>query len=424
MTADTASADTATLAGSPAGLAAHSGPAGLLTVDTVILGAGIAGASLAWQLAQRPPSQRPRLLLAEREAQPGLHATGRSAALYMASYGPPAVRALTRASGPFYAAPPAGFADTPLLGERGALYLAGPGQAGLLDALQAELAPVCPGLLRLDAAATLARVPCLLPGQVLAALFDPAAMDIDVQALHQGFLRGFRRAGGQLRTAAAAVEATALAGPGAPVSPGSPRWPRWPRWQLRLADGSQVAAHTVVNASGAWADEVAALFGAAPVGLVPRRRSAFTFAPPAGVDVRGWPAVVGVDEGWYFKPDAGALLGSPANADDTVPHDVQPEELDIALGIHRIEAVSTLRIRRPTATWAGLRSFVADGEPVIGFDDACPGFFWLVGQGGYGIQSAAGVAALAAALLCDEPVPEALRREGVLAAALAVQRLR
>ena len=402
----------------------------LLSVDTVILGAGIAGASLAWQLVQRPPAQRPRVLLAEREAQPGLHATGRSAALYMASYGPPAVRALTRASGPFYAAPPAGFADTPLLGERGALYLAGPGHAGLLDALQAELAPVCPGLLRFDAAATLARVPCLLPGQVLAALFDPAAMDIDVQALHQGFLRGFRRAGGLLRTSAAVVEVTALAGLGAPVSPASPGSPRVsnlpnaPRWQLRLADGSRVVAHTVVNASGAWADEVAALFGAAPVGLVPRRRSAFTFAPPAGVDVRGWPAVVGVDEGWYFKPDAGALLGSPANADDTVPHDVQPEDLDIALGIHRIEAVSTLRIRRPTATWAGLRSFVADGEPVIGFDDACPGFFWLVGQGGYGIQSAAGAAALAAAWLCGEPLPEALRREGLQPAALAVQRLR
>jgi len=391
---------------------------GLLTVDTVILGAGIAGASLAWQLAQRPPAQRPRVLLLEREAQPGLHATGRSAALYMASYGPPAVRALTRASGPFYATPPPGFADTPLLGERGALYLAGPGQAGLLDALQAELAPVCPGLLRLDAAATLARVPCLRPEQVLAALFDPAAMDIDVQALHQGFLRGFRRAGGLLRTAAAPVAATAMAGHGAPHGPGGARW------QLRLADGSRVAAHTVVNASGAWADEVAALFGAAPVGLVPRRRSAFTFAPPAGVDVRGWPAVVGVDEGWYFKPDAGALLGSPANADDTVPHDVQPEELDIALGIHRIEAVSTLRIRRPTATWAGLRSFVADGEPVIGFDDACPGFFWLVGQGGYGIQSAAGAAALAAALLCGEPVPPALLKQGLQAAALAVQRLR
>ena len=418
MTADTAPADASTLADSPAGLAARSGPAGLLTVDTVILGAGIAGASLAWQLAQRPPTQRPRVLLLEREAQPGLHSTGRSAALYMASYGPPAVRALTRASGPFYAAPPAGFADTPLLGERGALYLAGPGQAAALAALQAELAPVCPGLQWLDAAATLARVPCLLPGQVLAALFDPAAMDIDVQALHQAFLRGFRRAGGLLRTAAAPVAATALARPGAPHGPGQPRW------QMRLADGSQVAAHTVVNASGAWADEVAALFGAAPVGLVPRRRSAFTFAPPAGVDVRGWPAVVGVDEGWYFKPDAGALLGSPANADDTVPHDVQPEELDIALGIHRIEAVSTLRIRRPTATWAGLRSFVADGEPVIGFDDACPGFFWLVGQGGYGIQSAAGAAALASALLCDEPVPEALRLEGLQAAALAVQRLR
>ena len=131
-----------------------------------------------------------------------------------------------------------------------------------------------------------------------------------------------------------------------------------------------------------------------------------------------------MDEGWYYKPDARQLLGSPANADDTVPHDVRPEELDIALGIHRIEAMTDLRIPRPTATWAGLRSFVADGELVIGFDDACSGFFWLVGQGGYGIQSAAGAAALAAALLTGAPLPADLAAEGVDPIALAVQRLR
>ena len=384
--------------------------------DIVILGAGIAGASLAWRLVQVGAVQR--VLLLEAEAQPGMHSTGRSAAMYMPSYGPPAVRALTRASRSFYEAPPAGFAEVPLLVPRGVLYVAAPGQAEALDALQAELAPACAGLQRLDAAATLARAPCLRPDQVLAALWDPESTDIDVHALHQGFLRGFQRdgrAGGSaLRTGARVIAAQRDAAA--------------QRWQLQLDDGSPVRATTVVNAAGAWGDAVAALFGAEPVGLVPRRRSAFTFRAPEGMATAGWPAVVGVgmgaDEGWYFKPDAGQLLGSPANADDTGPHDVQPEELDIALGIHRIEAMTDLRIPRPTATWAGLRSFVADGELVIGFDDACPGFFWLVGQGGYGIQSAAGASALAASLLCGQPLPAALGAEGVDPVALAVQRLR
>ena len=137
-----------------------------------------------------------------------------------------------------------------------------------------------------------------------------------------------------------------------------------------------------------------------------------------------WPAIVGIDDGWYFKPDAGQLLGSPANADPAVPHDVVPEELDIALGIYRIEEVSTLSMRRPTATWAGLRSFVADGEMVIGFDDACPGFFWLAAQGGYGIQSAAGAAELAADLLIGEPLSPRLRAHGVQPGLLSPSRLR
>ena len=169
---------------------------------------------------------------------------------------------------------------------------------------------------------------------------------------------------------------------------------------------------------------MAGLFGAAPVGLEPRRRSAFTFKAPDGVDASGWPTVVGIDESYYFKPDAGQLLGSPANADPAVPHDVVPEELDIAMGIHQIEAATTLAIRRPGATWAGLRTFAPDGEMVIGWDDACAGFFWLVGQGGYGIQSAAGASELAAALILDDPLPAALQGQGVEPQLLSPRRLR
>ena len=371
--------------------------------DLIIVGAGIAGASLAYRVAGRRS-----VLLLEREAQPGYHSTGRSAAMFMESYGPPAVRALTRASRAFYEQPPAGFAEVPLLAPRGALYLAVHGQEALLRETVEALAASGTPLELLDAGATLARVGCLRPELVHGAVLERDAQDIDVHALHQGFLRGFRAQGGELRSGAALVKARRVG----------------QRWELQLSDGEGVAAREVVNAAGAWADEVAAPCGALPIGLVPRRRSAFTFAAPEGVDVSGWPAVIGVDESCYFKPDAGRLLGSPANADPTVPHDVVPEELDIALGIHRIEALTTLTIRRPASTWAGLRSFAPDGEMVIGHDDRCPGFFWLAGQGGYGIQSAAGAAALAASLLCGEPLPPSLAAHGVDPQSLAPRRLR
>jgi len=371
--------------------------------DVAIIGAGIAGASLAYRLAGRRS-----VLLLEREAQPGYHSTGRSAAMFMESYGPPGVRALTRASRAFYEQPPREFAAGRILSPRGVLYLATNGQQALLEALHDELAGGGMPIETVAAEEAFARVPCLKPDVVHGALFERDAQDIDVNALHQGFLRGARRDGAELRVDAQLAAATRTGD----------------LWTLRLADGATVRARSVVDAAGAWADEVAALCGVAPVGLVPHRRSAFTFKPPEGVDASHWPAVVGVDESYYFKPDAGQLLGSPANADPTQPHDVVPEELDIALGIHQIEAVTTLSIRRPASTWAGLRSFVRDGEMVIGWDDARDGFFWLAAQGGYGIQSAAGASELAAALLCGEPLPAELARHGVDPRTVAPQRLR
>jgi D-arginine dehydrogenase len=371
--------------------------------DIAIVGAGIAGASLGYRLAGRRS-----VVLLEREAQPGYHSTGRSAAMVMESYGPPMVRALTRASRTFYEHPPEGFAQQPLLGARGALYVALHEQAHLLESTRVELQSTGCRIEVLDAQQTLAKAPCLRADLVAGALFDADAQDIDVSALHQGFLRGLRAAGGELRNGAE-LRGVRRQGEG---------------WELALADGSTLWARTVVNAAGAWADIVAALFGARPIGLEPRRRSAFTFRAPEGMAVADWPAVVGIDESWYFKPDAGQLLGSPANADPTEPHDVLPEELDIALGIHHIESATTLQIRRPTATWAGLRSFVGDGEMVIGADAGCPGFFWLAAQGGYGIQSAAGASELAAALLLQEPLPASLRAQGVEPASLSPARLR
>lgn len=371
--------------------------------DFAIVGAGIAGASVAARLASHS-----RVALLERESQPGYHSTGRSAAMFMESYGPPMVRALTRASRAFYLQPPDGFCDQPLLHDRGALYLALTGQQQALDELQRALADTCPGLRRLDREATLALLPCLRPESILGGLYDPMAMDIDVHTLHQGFLRMMRRAGGILHNRAEVTQAHRSGGV----------------WQLTLADGQAIMARALVNAAGAWAEQVGTLCGAAPIGLVPHRRSAFTFRPPEGLDVSAWPVASSLDETWYIKPDAGVLLGSPANADPTVPHDVVPEEIDIATAIHYIEAATTLQIRRPLRTWAGLRSFVPDGELVIGWDAGCDGLFWLAAQGGYGIQSAPGASELAAAMLLRQDMPQHLQRQGVNLLAVSPNRLR
>lgn len=362
--------------------------------DVVVIGAGMAGASVGWQLAQAGQ----RVLVLERESQPGYHTTGRSAALFEEHYGPEQVQALTRASRAFYECPPNGFVDTPLLHPRGVMYVGTAAHKPLLDAAYTEALAHSPDAQRLNGEALRALVP-VLNEAIVDGFVDDGARDIDVHALHQGFLRGLRQAGGALWCNA---QVSALAHDAATRC-----------WGVTLADGRMLHTPLLVNAAGAWADAMGELAGARAIGLVPARRSAFTFAVPEGIDARHWPAVISADESFYFKPDAGQLLGSPANADATYPHDVQPEEEDIATGIWNIEQVTTLQIRRPSHTWAGLRSFVADGEMVIGWDDTVPSFFWVAAQGGYGIQSAAAYSLLARNLLLDEPIDAQLLAQGV-----------
>ena len=377
--------------------------------DFAVVGAGMAGASVAWQLAQSGGDAPPAVLVLERESQPGYHTTGRSAALYEEHYGPAQVQALTRASRAFYEQPPQGFAAAPILTPRGVLYVGTAEQKPLLDAAHAEAVVHSPGARRLDAAQLKALVPCLNTEVLVDGFQDDGARDIDVHGLHQGFLHGLRQRGGELRCQA---EVSSLQR-------------EEDAWLLTLSDGRQVRARTVINASGAWADMLAAMAGAAPIGITPKRRSAFTFAAPQGLETAHWPMVIGIAEDFYFKPEAGLLLGSPANADPVAPHDVVPEELDIATGIWRIEECTTLSIRRPSHTWAGLRSFVADGELVIGWDASptpVPGFFWLAAQGGYGIQSAFGYSLLARNLLLGEPLDAALAAQQVSVGALSPAR--
>ena len=369
--------------------------------DFLVIGGGIAGASAAYWLATHG-----RVILLERESQPGYHSTGRSAAMFMESYGTPQVRTLTRASRAFLEDPPAGFSDYPVLSARGAMMVATQGQDALLAECWETTHALSPNAKLLDAGAACALVPALRPDKVIGAVHEPDAVDMDVDTLHQGYLRGMRRAGGILVCNA---EVTALR-----RSAGT--------WQVQ-AGGLDYAAPVLLNAAGAWADVVAALAGVQAIGLEPRRRSAFIFTPPEDLTCANWPLTIGIDEDWYFKPDAGMLLGSPANADPVMPQDIQPEEIDIAMAIDRIEAMTTLRIRRPTRTWAGLRSFVADGDLVGGFDPVAPGFFWVAAQGGYGIQTSAAMGEACAALARGLPLPERIATFGLSAEMLGPARL-
>ncbi len=325
--------------------------------DFLVIGAGIAGASIGYFLAPHG-----RVILLERESQPGYHTTGRSAALFIESYGTPQVRALTCASCAFFERPPQGFSAHALLAPRGALFVGAEAQSAALDEAYETARSVSPRVRRLSVEEAHALVPVLSPGTRAVLEEDP--MDMDVNAIHQGFLRGLKARGGQVRCEA---EVTRCERSG-------------DDWEV-AAGGKTYRSPVVVNAAGAWCDAIAALAGARPIGLQPKRRSAFIFAPPEGASSTRWPMVIGAGESFYFKPDAAMLLGSPANEDPVDPQDVQPEEYDIALGIERIEQATTIRIRQPTRVWAGLRSFVADGDLVGGFDPHCKGFFWLAAQG-------------------------------------------
>ena len=367
--------------------------------DFLVIGAGIAGASIGYFLAPHG-----RVLLLERESQPGYHTTGRSAALFIESYGTPQVRALTCASRAFFEAPPPGFTEHPLLSPRGAMYVGTADQSAALDEAYEAARGISPNVERLDEVAARARVPVLAPG--LRAVLEQDPMDMDVNAIHQGYLRGLKARGGKITCNAEVTRCERIRAD----------------WEIE-ASGMAYRAPIVINAAGAWCDVIGELAGARKIGLQPKRRSAFIFAPPEGMATAHWPMVFGTGESFYFKPDAGMLLGSPANEDAVDPQDVQPEEYDIALGIGRIEEATTMRIRRPTRVWAGLRSFVADGDLVGGYDPECKGFFWLAAQGGYGIQTSPAMGEACAALVRGLPIPAGYVHFGLTPQMLSPARL-
>tara|TARA_R110002049_G_scaffold44333_6_gene130193 strand:+ start:52414 stop:53556 length:1143 start_codon:yes stop_codon:yes gene_type:complete len=367
------------------------------TFDCIVVGAGIAGASVAAELAAHR-----RVLLVERETMPGRHSTGRSAALFTETYGPPVIRAMSRASASFFHTPDSPHVDHPLLRPRSVVFVARDDQ---MDVLSDQYVALQPHVELMTVREIEAEVPLLRRGHAAAGLRDITAADIDVNALHQHYLRSFRAAGGTLCLDAEVRAVQRKDG----------------AWQIETKAGN-FAAPVVINAAGAWADELAELAGVRPAGLTPKRRTVLIVAGPDGMNVDDWPMVVDVEEEFYLKPDAGKLLISPADQTPSAPCDAQPEELDIAICVDRIQNAFNLPMRRIENKWAGLRSFLPDGDPVVGYDPQAEGFFWLAGQGGYGIQTAPAMARTASALVMHQDIPEDIAAQGVTISALARER--
>lgn len=368
--------------------------------DFVIVGAGIAGASVAYELARHAS-----VCLLEGESRPGFHATGRSAALFTPTYGGREIRAVTRASRGFFDQPPADFCEHPLLTPRGCLYIARPDQVVRLEQMVERIRVSGGTVSVLEVAQAMARVPLIRRGYLAAAALDSDSMDIDVDALHQGFLRGARALGATLITGALATSIHRRQG----------------IWSVNVG-GRTVEAPVIINAAGAWADSVAQACGARRIGLQPLRRTALLVDAPAGIDIRDWPAVIDADEEFYFKPDRTQLMLSPADEIPQPPGDAQPEDLDVAIGVDRVQQALDIDVRRVSHRWAGLRTFAPDRVPVMGFDRQAEGLFWCAGQGGYGIQTAPAMARIAAALARREAIPADVLAEGLVAEDLSPDR--
>ncbi len=345
------------------------------SADVIVIGGGIAGISAAAELAASA-----RVMVLEAEDQLGYHTSGRSMAMFILNYGNATLRALNAVAQPVFLEPE-GISDRSLLSPRGELLVAPEDElAGLEDLLRGST-----GLERVSAAEAVAMVPILRPERIAAAVYEATAQEIDVDRLLQGYTRLLKARGGEIRTGERVAKLTR----------------QGDSWQVETGKGL-VSAPVVVNAAGAWADHVAGLAVAAPCGVQPLRRSVAVIPAPPGHDTGKWPLFGSVAETWYAKPEAGRLLVSPADEDPVEAQDAWADNMVLAEGLHRFEQAVTMPVTRVERSWAGLRSFAPDRSPVVGFDPAVEGFFWLAGQGGYGVQTSPALSRLTAALVMGQ----------------------
>ncbi|MBI5157761.1 MAG: FAD-binding oxidoreductase [Acidimicrobiia bacterium] len=367
-----------------------------------VVGGGIAGTSAAYELAAGT-----EVTLYERESTCGYHSTGRSAALFTECYGDPVVRRLAMAGRDFFEHPPPDFTDDPLVRPRPVMFVGTHAQRTELAVALADYSAMVPAVHGVSADEAVARCPVLDSDVVAGGIIEPEARDIDVAALHLGFLRGIRVRGSRVVTSAGVSRIAADHG----------------GWQVTAGDRTE-HFDVVVNAAGAWCDVIGRMAGAAPIGLVPKRRTAFTFSPGTDGGPLPWPMVIDVAEQFYFRPEGIHLLASPCDETPVEPHDVRHEEIDVAIGIDRVQSVTTLKIRSVVRAWAGLRSFVVDQRPVNGWDPECGGLYWIAGQGGFGIKTSPAMGRFAAAMILGGAPPADLVAAGVTAEAVGIARLR
>ncbi len=371
------------------------------SVDVVVIGGGIAGVSAAAGL-----SRQYNVTLVELEKALAHHTTGRSAALFLENIGTPLIRAMTLESRSYLESPPEGLTEAPLLEPRALLCIGNDTQVSAVESMASDGARLVPSVRLIDTTEALELCPALIKDRVAAAVYEPDSMSVDVMALHQSFVRAMRANGGVIERDAGVT--------GLRWSDGG--------WNITTTQGA-LQAPVVVNAAGAWADEVATMASVRPVGIMPLRRTAFT-SKPSQFEER-WPLVTSIDRDFYCKPEAGGyLLCSPMDETPCEPCDATAEELDVALAIDTINAAMDVGIRSVHTAWAGLRSFVEDRSLVLGFDDEVPGFFWCVGQGGYGIQTSPAAGAVVAALVAGSDLPEQVRARGVTPSLLSPARLK
>jgi len=348
--------------------------------DIIVIGAGIAGASVAAHLAETK-----RVLILEMEDRPGFHTTGRSAATFEPNYGPPPILAFTRASHDFFMNPPQGFSDGPLLVPRPSLFFEAEGQEIFTERLLASGS----GLEELSEVQALKHFPILRKGYAKRTFLDPQTGDLDVDLLHRSYLKLFKSRRGQLFNNAVAETILRMG----------------KVWEVITPQGI-FEAEILINAAGAWGDVVAAKAGVKPIRLQPKRRS-IGVIPVDGIQgVADFPLVTDVGETWYAKPQSGKMIVSSADTTPVAPHDAYADDMAIAEGIERLMTATTIQVNHLDHSWGGLRTFAPDGSPVAGFDPHTEGFFWLVGQGGYGIQSAPALSRTATAMVLNENLPQ------------------
>lgn len=366
--------------------------------DFLVIGAGIAGVSVAAQL-----SERASITILEMEDRPSYHTTGRSAATFEPNYGPKPILALTRASADFYNMPPAGFAEGGLMSPRGSLVLEPEDQAEAAAKFVANAV----GVEELGPAELAKLFPVLRPGYAQRGFYEAATGDLDVDLIFGGFLKQFKARGGKI----------VLSAPAQNISR------KGKNWTVTTSQG-EFTAPTIINAAGAWGDELAKLAGVKPVGLIPKRRSIGVIPIDGHKDFMLWPMVTDCAETWYAKPQSGKMIVSSADATPVEPHDAYADDMAIAEGVERLMQATTLEVNRLEHSWAGLRTFAPDGAPVVGFDPSTDGFFWLVGQGGYGIQSAPALSRTAAALALRQNIPVDILSHGLVLHEISPNRLR